>query len=124
MANYRNPTLDTLAILSDAQALLNVNELSSAFDVKAANCFPANAFLNYKLSSLSSGDAIGIQIIQSANANLSAADVLMTLPDVSSDMTGYSQVPLSNVNITKRYFGLNYVLVSGETAVADAFLSE
>lgn len=114
--------LDAQLLLSDAQALtataLSTNTIDNTIagnnfstGEKMAVCFTVDVAADF-----TTGDeTYQFQLIQSANSNLSSADVLVetTVAYITASklVKGYRLViPVPPELITKRYFGVNYVL--------------
>lgn len=111
--------VDALNQLSDAQALTATAFSTNTFDSGDANNDisigePLGLAIGVDVAAdfTTTDETYEIQIVQSANANLSSPDVLASRPILASDLTAgklaYLGLPAGSK--TKRYLGARYIL--------------
>ena len=117
--------LDKQNQLSDSQAFTTDAVSTNAID--CGNPTPKNDIgagepmciaVNVEVAG-AGGGAYEFQANQSANANLSSADVLASIfPAEATLAAGYTfMIPIPAGSVTKRYIGMNFNNVSGTTGV-------
>lgn len=109
--------LDAQTLLSDAQAVTADAVSTNTYDcAEAGDDFsrgePMGVFVSVGVAAdATTGDeTYAFEFIQSANANLSSADVLCARTIAAADLSAGSVhvVPIPPGSVTKRYVGLNY----------------
>lgn len=122
---YLNPPVDANLYLSAAQSVTADAYSTVKYDTKAAGCFPMSAALVIEPFTVGTGESITITARQSANADMSSPDDIQVVGSYTAGNGPTEQVvvPLSNFNITKRYFALYYDVSSGDTIPLTAYLT-
>lgn len=118
---YINAPVDDRLYLSEAQTVTSDTLSTNTLDFKGAGLFPMQAFLVIEPVTLGTGEALSVQIRQSANSNMSSADTLQTITFTTT--TEQTVIPLSNTYIGKRYFALYYDVSTGDSIPVTAYLT-
>lgn len=111
--------LDAQTLLSDAQAITADAVSTNTYDcgattpqrsIGAGEPLAVVVTVDVAADSTTGDETYSFEVIQSANANLSSADVLIARTVAAADLTAGAQVviPIPPGAQTKQYLGLNY----------------
>jgi hypothetical protein len=110
-----------------AQSLIGTNTTivsTNSIDMLTANRNPGRGgpmrLMAHIVTALAGGTSVQAQIIQSANSNLSSPDVLASGPTVvtANGVAGAEILDVPMPDTTKRYLGIQYVIVGAMSAGA------
>lgn len=118
---YINPPVDDRLYLSEAQTVTSDAKSTNTLDFKGAGLFPMQAYLVIEPITLGTGEALSVQVRQSANSNMGSSDTLQTIAMATT--TEQTIIPLSNTQMNKQYFDLYYDVSTGDSIPVTAYLT-
>lgn len=121
---FINPPVDSRLYLSNAQTVTANGKSTNTYDAKAAYCFPKGAYLVIEPVTLGTGESITITPQQDTASDLSSSpSTVGQAQALTSSTTSQTIIPLSNNQITQRYFGLDFSNVgTGDSIPVTAYL--